>query len=66
MRARPSHRALALLHLHHALLHGACEVLATLAHVDLRRRNLLNNALRKWMLAAVLPLRIELLIIKEH
>ena len=63
MRARAAHGTLALLHLHHTLFHSAVEILTGLAHVYLGRRDLLDDTLRKWMLAAILPLRIQLLVI---
>ena len=51
VRAHASHRALALRLLCHTLLRVCIEVLRVLAHIGLRRRDLLNDALRERMLS---------------
>lgn len=66
MRTGAAHRALALLHLHHALLHGGREFLSRLTHIHLRRRHLLDDAFGKRVLVASLPLRVELLIVEQN
>ena len=55
MSARASHCALALRLLRQTLLRIPIEILRMLTHIDLRRRDLLNDALRERMLARWLP-----------
>lgn len=66
MRARPSHRALALRLLGQALLRVPIEILRVLAHVHLWRGDLLDNALGERVLACRLASAVQLLVIEEH
>lgn len=66
VRAHTSHCALALWLLRHALLGVRIKVLRVLAHSSLRRRDLLNDALRERMLAGGLASSVQLLLVEEH